>query len=64
MSALRSQEASKTYLERLGVPVLDFLDGRHVAQIVRELVEFFDSVGETDGEFLCWVWVSMGRTTR
>ena len=42
-----------TYLERLGIPVLDFLNGRHVAKIVRQLVELFDSVGETYGKFLC-----------
>ena len=25
----------RAYLERLGIPILDFLDGGHVAQIVR-----------------------------
>ena len=40
------------HLERLRVPVLDLGDGRHVAEVVRKLVELLYSVGEAYREFL------------
>lgn len=46
----RAEEGA--YLEGLSIPVLDFVDGRHVAEVVWELVELFYSVSETDGKFL------------
>lgn len=48
------RDREKTDLERLGIPILDFLDGRHFAEIVREFIEFFDSVCKPDWQFFCW----------
>ena len=46
-------ERGGAHLEGLSVPVLDLVDGGHVAEVVRELVELLYPVGETDREFLC-----------
>ena len=37
-------EQEGPHLERLGIPVLHFLDRRHVAEVVRELVELLDTM--------------------
>lgn len=44
----------QTHVERLAVPVLDLLDRRHLAEIVRQLVELLGAMGKTDGELLCY----------
>ena len=49
-----------THLEGLSVPVLDLVDGGHVAEVVGKLVELLYSVGEADGELL-WEGMSAGR---
>jgi len=41
------------FLERLGIPVLDFSYRRHVAEIVWKLVKLFDTMCETNGKLLC-----------
>lgn len=41
-----------TYLERLGIPVLDFLNGRHFAESIRQLAQILDSMCQADGELL------------
>jgi hypothetical protein len=38
----------EAHLETLCIPVLDFAYGRHVTQVVRKLVEFFDTVSEAN----------------
>ncbi len=40
------------HLEGLDIPVLDFLDGGHVAQIVGKFIEFFGTVRQSDRELL------------
>lgn len=53
-----------TDLERLGVPLLDLLDGGHVAEVVGQLIELLDPVCEAHGEFLCLphgLWHSRSR---
>jgi hypothetical protein len=42
-----------TCLERLGVPVFNFFDRRHVAKLVRQLIELSDAVCKSHREFLC-----------
>ena len=41
-----------THLERLGIPVFDFLNGWHVAEVVRQLVELLDPVSEANWQLL------------
>jgi hypothetical protein len=40
------------YLERLRIPVLDFFDGRHFTQSIRELAQILDPMCEPDWELL------------
>ena len=40
------------YLERLRVPIEDFLHRRHVIEAVGQVLELLDAVGETYGELL------------
>ena len=47
MRAGAGRRREGAHLEGLGVPVLDLVDGRHVAEVVGELVELLDSVLET-----------------
>jgi hypothetical protein len=42
-----------TYLERLCVPVLDLLNGRHATQAMRKFIQFFGSMRQSHGKFLC-----------
>ena len=32
--------------------MFDLVDGRHVTEVMRELIELLDSVSEADGQFL------------
>jgi hypothetical protein len=49
-----SQPALKeTHLEGLGIPVLDLLDGRHVAEVMWQLIEFFHSMSQAYRQLLC-----------
>ena len=41
------------YLERLRVPVLDLLNRRHATQAMREFIQFFGSMRQSHGKFLC-----------
>jgi hypothetical protein len=45
-----------TDLERLGIPVLDLSYGRHVAEIMWQLVKLLDTMCEADGKLL-WVGI-------
>ena len=45
----------RTDLEGLGIPVLDLVDGGHVAEIVGKLVKLLDSVSEANRKLLCMV---------
>lgn len=48
------EEASQNpYFERLRIPVLDLFDRGHMAEIMGQLVELFDTMGQTYREFLC-----------
>ena len=53
MRAGAGRRREGAHLEGLGVPVLDLVDGRHVAEVVGELVEFPYPVGKTNREFFC-----------
>lgn len=48
----RDSAATVTYLERLSIPVFDLVDGGHVAELMRKLVELFHSVRQPNGELL------------
>jgi len=39
-----------SYLERLCVPVTDFLDGRHLIEAIREISKLLNAMRETDGQ--------------
>ena len=48
-------DGERTDLEGLGIPVLDLVDGGHVAEIVGKLVKLLDSVSEANRKLLCMV---------
>lgn len=51
--AMTCQEReTAAHLEGLDIPVLDFLDGGHVAEIVGKFIEFFGTVCQSDRELL------------
>jgi hypothetical protein len=37
-------------LEGLGIPVFDLSYGRHITEIMGELIELLDTMGEADGQ--------------
>jgi len=39
------------HLEGLCIPVLDLLNRRHATHVVRELIKFLGSMGQSDREF-------------
>jgi len=39
----------------LGIPELDLLDGGHGAEVVRQLIKFFDTVSQTHRQLLCYL---------
>jgi len=48
----RERETRVHYFERLGIPVLYFVDGGHSAEIVRQFVQFLDTMSQTHRKFL------------